>query len=187
MGANALADLERLLHTPAPPRLGPGPRPHVESVPSLTAKLHEVRSEHGLEQTTHDLILALVLLWHDHLHAAHAIVQEIPNAEGSWIHGILHRREPDYWNAKYWFRRVGEHPAFGGLARILHDQLGQGKGPAPLPAWLSSDRWDALAFVDLCQTCADLAEAEPTHRLAVRMQAAEWHVLLRHLVARRDR
>jgi hypothetical protein len=25
-----------------------------------------------------------------------------------WIHAYLHRKEPDIWNAKYWYRRCGK-------------------------------------------------------------------------------
>lgn len=29
----------------------------------------------------------------------------------AYWHGIMHRREGDFWNSHYWFRQVGKHPA----------------------------------------------------------------------------
>src|SRR5262245_6497073 len=46
----------------------------------------------------------------NYLDESHKISQDIDTPEGSFWHGILHRREGDYDNAKYWFRRVGTHP-----------------------------------------------------------------------------
>src|SRR5450432_255553 len=46
------------------------------------------------------------------LDEAHAVAQDLETPEGSFWHGILHRREPDPANAAYWFRRVGQHPVF---------------------------------------------------------------------------
>lgn len=39
---------------------------------------------------------------------AHAIVQDIETADGSWIHAYLHRKEGDEGNARYWYARAGK-------------------------------------------------------------------------------
>ncbi len=39
---------------------------------------------------------------------AHNIAQDIDNADGSRVHGYLHRKEGDEWNASYWYRRAGQ-------------------------------------------------------------------------------
>lgn len=46
------------------------------------------------------------------LDRSHSKSQAIDKPEGSFLHGIMHRREGDFSNAKYWFRRVGSHPLF---------------------------------------------------------------------------
>jgi hypothetical protein len=46
----------------------------------------------------------------DGWHAAHALAQDDPSAEGSWVHAYLHRVEGDLANAGYWYRQAG-HPA----------------------------------------------------------------------------
>ena len=45
---------------------------------------------------------------------AHAIAQDVPTREGSWVHAYLHRVEGDQWNANYWYNRAGKTmPAAG--------------------------------------------------------------------------
>lgn len=39
---------------------------------------------------------------------AHAIAQDVPTREGSWVHAYLHRVEGDQWNAGYWYNRAGQ-------------------------------------------------------------------------------
>jgi hypothetical protein len=53
------------------------------------------------------------LLWYavDALPQAHAIFQEESGFLGSYCHGMMHRREGDFWNANYWFRAAGKPPA----------------------------------------------------------------------------
>ncbi len=61
---------------------------------------------------------ALWLLAGD-LDRSHEISQRIDTREGAFWHGIMHRREGDFWNAKYWFRKVGNHPVFVQLAEQI--------------------------------------------------------------------
>lgn len=53
---------------------------------------------------------SLAALWHSgkgDWEQAHAIAQDVPTREGSWVHAYLHRVEGDEWNANYWYRRAG--------------------------------------------------------------------------------
>ena len=56
------------------------------------------------------------------LDRSHTASQSDASAEGSFWHGIMHRREGDYGNAKYWFRRVGSHPVHAALANMVEDR-----------------------------------------------------------------
>lgn len=67
----------------------------------------------SLQQDTPPANLSLFLkaLWYDkkeNWHMAHTIAQDINNADGSWIHAYLHRKEGDKANAGYWYRLAGK-------------------------------------------------------------------------------
>jgi hypothetical protein len=119
--------------------------------------------------------LAGLWLWFNHLDESHHISQELHTPEGSFWHGIMHRREGDYGNAKYWFRRVGDHLTFTRLAATAA-QLAAGVEGAP--ALGSHKNWDPYAFVDLCEQCVD-GQSHLTP-LCQELQRVEWHLLFEH-------
>lgn len=175
----ALAPFQQLLATSAPPALGPGARAGVLSVAVLNARLDALFGETKLALTQQALIRALLLLWHDHLDASHEISQGIENADGSFVHAIMHRREPDYWNAKYWWRRVGAHPAFPEIARRV-DELFKAGGAGELAAQLlPGGKWDASSYVDACEHAASSSRHIDLLR---EIQRIETEVLLEHFV-----
>src|ERR1051326_5982829 len=61
-------------------------------------------------------MLAGLWLWHDWLDESHRIVQGIETETGSFWHAIMHRREGDFSNSKYWLARCASHPALATIA-----------------------------------------------------------------------
>jgi hypothetical protein len=119
--------------------------------------------------------LSAMWLYHDFLDESHQISQSISTVEGSYWHGIMHRREPDFSNSKYWFRRVGEHPIFGPLrqaAPALVSATGKHESTVFL---LSQPSWDPFAFIDLCEACAK--RHSPAEMLCRQIQKCEWQLL----------
>jgi hypothetical protein len=63
-------------------------------------------------------LLSGLWLWHDFLDESHGISQSIHSATGSYWHAVMHRREGDFGNSKYWYARCKNHPAH---ERIDHE------------------------------------------------------------------
>jgi hypothetical protein len=178
-----LESIMRLLASGGLPELGPGPRKTVLPHHELEASLTGILSKCSLGSLNTNLIRALVLLWHDRLDAAHGIAQGIENADGSFIHGIVHRREPDFSNARYWFGRTGNHPCFPEIASKVAKLL-DSSGRSDLKSRLViNGKWDSFTFVDLCQEASRGLSSSPEVELLRRIQGIESEVLLAHLFA----
>ncbi len=108
------------------------------------ALLKEILSDR--EIATRPALQSALWLYIDELDRSHTISQDIDDATGSYWHGIMHRREGDFPNAHYWFRKVGIHPAMADLAG-----------------------YDAHAFID------EAGESYPTDPISlIELQRAEW-------------
>lgn len=150
------------------PDLGPGPRKGRLSVSDIDGALKRAFAAQPPGAATRELVRALALLWHDHHDAAHALVQDASGGEGAYIHGMLHRREPDFWNAKYWFRRVGQLPFLGPLAEELESIKGG-------EVFVSGGVFDPSRFTDAVES------GRLPEETLKRIQAAEFQAVLDHL------
>lgn len=108
----------------------------------------------GLQQAIHDdggaqgtLFEALMWVRIGQIDPAHTIVESATRGIEAYIHGVIHRMEGDYWNAKYWFRQVRAPQLVDSLDR--HILRGAPKGY--LYPWGKAG-FDPNAFVDACQS-----------------------------------
>jgi hypothetical protein len=171
-------ELSSFLATAAPPELGPGPRAGVRAESELNSALDSWFRQSKLSFERQQLIRALLLLWHDHQDPAHELAQSIDNADGAFVHGIMHRREPDYGNAAYWFRRVGPHPTFPGIARRV-SALPESDSNAELQRQLvRNGEWDPFAFIDASRSVAGMPASDASQRYLRAVQCIETKALL---------
>ncbi len=118
-----------------------------------------------------------IWLLHDFLDESHELSQGINTTSGSFWHGIMHRREGDFSNAKYWFRRVGEHAVFEPLAARAAEVAAERGDAAAVEKLTARETWEPFAFVDMCQA----AERNGKSReLCLDVQQAEWELLFNH-------
>ena len=103
-----------------------------------------------------------LLLWNDALDSSHEIVQNIGTKTGNYWHAIMHRRESDYSNAKYWFGRVGKHPIYFQLL-CYAQELSQTDQLAEYTKILeSNDEWNPAQFVDWRQAATNSEDNKKT-------------------------
>lgn len=107
------------------------------------------------------LVRAGLLYACDAIQESHGVVQAIQNDTAAYWHGMLHRREGDFDNARYWYRRAGIHPTFGGLHAAA----------SPESALMARQaNWDPYLFTGECEQQRfggdqDLAELRKLQRI----------------------
>ena len=103
-------------------------------------------------------------LYVDELDRSHAFSQRLTGPTGCYWHAIMHRREGDFPNAKYWYRKAGDHPAMN------HIDLAGG-----MAAGSDIAEYDALAFVDRVERANQRNESDSPDLVA--LQHHEWRAL----------
>ena len=130
-----------------------------------------------------DCVRSALFLYLSDLDASHTISQNIPTMTGSFLHGIMHRQEPDFSNSKYWFRRVSSHEVFAALREAAIGALaataGEISAGGSLRAQIESRaQWDPFWFIDQCEAVGG-GGADLEQRLR-EIQRLEWQLLLEY-------
>jgi hypothetical protein len=95
------------------------------------------------------------------LDESHATSQDLHTPEGSFWHAILHRREPDPANSKYWWRKVGAHAVIEQLVE---------QSPS-----VGYDYASPFDFVDFCEQVR--GNGGKDEKTAEDVQELEWRLL----------
>jgi hypothetical protein len=86
------------------------PMPGLDSGPNCSETSQKV-GDYLLNRSLADSKMAAGLwLLAGELERSHLISQSITDRDGSFWHAIMHRREGDFSNAKYWLRHASPHP-----------------------------------------------------------------------------
>ena len=88
------------------------------------------------------LVRAGLFYYHNALEDSHKEAAKADGDIASYWHGMVHRREGDFENARYWMRRAGEQPVF---------QEMQSRAGDASPNMSRQSNWDPFLFIHLCE------------------------------------
>ncbi len=140
--------------------------------------------EHALTVLMSDAKLAsdsqlIAMLWLrigeiDH---SHAIVQQDSSPLGSYLHGVVHRLEQDFWNSKYWFKQVREPSLLASVSRLMSEFLTENgmTEPASKMGILKGSQFQPVEFVSACEQASGNSKLSKEDReLLECVGYAEW-------------
>ncbi|MEQ1829267.1 MAG: hypothetical protein ABL921_25105 [Pirellula sp.] len=148
-----------MTNTPSPPTLADSwlkeldPTVPIRAValPVQSASLNQLLSRS--EWLPNSLAVAMLWLRIGEIERPHSIVQNDASPIGSYLHGIVHRLEGDFWNSNYWFQRVHDAAL---LSRVSSTVLGGLKSTGMVEAartldLLQADGFRPASFVAACE------------------------------------
>ena len=126
-----------------------------------------------------DLILAALWLLEGDLDQSHRFSQRWETLNGSYWHAIMHRREGDWSNSKYWYRRSSKNPVINSFKQTI---LAHHANRAVLPELVRPMEVNEFleAWVDVNQKAV---ATEASDRLVTHVRElawVEWQLLLAH-------
>lgn len=135
-------------------------------------------------------VKSVLHLWNESLDLSHELSQDMHTPLGSCLHGIMHRMEGDYSNAKYWFRQAGSLPVHSSLLELAKalspvgdwERIGSVTLRSQLERLVSASAWDSLLFVDAIAHQVTVAHDAAAEELLLELQWTELKLLLQYAI-----
>lgn len=152
----------------------------------VVAKLSERDLGTGTSPQTLLYLKSALYIYFDGFDEAHHLVDKVEGPIENWLHAIVHRREPDASNSKYWYQRVqAPEEVFHSIASqvvgfslsdsILELEILGGK-MARAKTWLPE------VFVDICERFREKDPGSEAYRGLAHIQEIEWRGLLEFIL-----
>jgi len=116
------------------------------------------------------LVRAGLLYAYDAVGECHRIVQGLGTDEASYWHGMAHRREGDFENARYWYRRTGR-------LRVFPEMHARAAGVSTLMG--RQPDWDPYVLVGQCEQARFGGDVDQKELVA--LQRIEFEVMFEAL------
>jgi len=117
-------------------------------------------------QAMFTLVRAGLFYLYDAIDESHALIKDLSDDTSAYWHGMIHRREVDFENARYWFRRTGTHPTFSEM---------QSQASRHSAVMATQMNWDPYLFVGLCEQYK--FGAVENHQELIQLQRVEFDVI----------
>lgn len=118
----------------------------------------------------------------------HDLVQADTTSLDSYLHGVVHRLEGDYWNAKYWFRQIKDQELLAAIGSSILKRLkalSLFEQARAMKIVDENERFDPSALVDACEKICRSTSTRPSDspherldfELIEQFGQAEWEAL----------
>lgn len=120
------------------------------------------------------LITAMLWLRIGVIDPPHEIVQAETTPLASYLHGVVHRLEGDYWNSKYWFRQVRDSRLLQSLSHSMEEKLKEANLFSFAASFkiMQGSSFVASEFVSACEQQSQ--QATPDLESAASLQLVGW-------------
>ena len=149
--------------------------------PEVLREIDSIVGEFAKPGHEHQLKAALLLVAGD-LDGSHELSQRDPSDVGSYLHGMMHRREGDYGNAKYWFRRAASVDVSSAVTEHLDYDCRRALGGSPNWRFTPESLTDLLESYRQQQPANGRVPDDPTGKAIEQTAFLEWHFVVERLI-----
>ncbi len=141
----------------------------------IDIELHKLWKARVLPEWSEKQTKCLLLLWHDYMELSHHIADDERTTDFIYFHAIIHRREKDVFNSRFWFRQLDmRHIVISDIAKEVRTYLTEKGEIQLLESFVKDDGWIPLEFLEEINKALKMDSSDPFVKLLVDIQTIEF-------------